>query len=184
MIIGEVESGGLYSLMCARTAVRELNANIDSAFGVSLPEARCFTRGGGATFISSGPEHWLVQLATDSADAANRLMKSSSGKAALVDQSDSRVVLALSGQRIREALSKGLPIDLHPSAFAAGNVAVTAISHIGVQIWQVSPEPQYRLAVPRSYFDSFWHWLWAAAAQYGGQVVAPSRDVQEPRDMT
>jgi sarcosine oxidase gamma subunit len=34
-------------------------------------------------------------------------------------------------------------------------------------VWQVDDAPRYRLAVPRSYFGSFWRGFAAAAAEYG-----------------
>ena len=42
------------------------------------------------------------------------------------DQSDSRLVLRLSGPRVRDVLAKGVPVDLHPKAFKPGDVAMHA----------------------------------------------------------
>jgi sarcosine oxidase subunit gamma len=92
------------------------------------------------------------------------------GSASVFDLTDSRVVLEIGGPRIRDALAKMLPIDLHPSVFGTGDVAVTIASHIGVTLWQTADTPQYRLAVARSYFGSFWRSLVAAAAEYGCEV--------------
>ncbi len=50
------------------------------------------------------------------------------------DQSDARLVLHLSGPRVRDVLAKGVPIDLHPKVFKPGDVATTLIAYIGVQI--------------------------------------------------
>jgi sarcosine oxidase subunit gamma len=87
--------------------------------------------------------------------------------ASVFDQSDSRIVLEVGGPRIRDALAKGLPIDLHPTAFRKGDAAITTTNHISVHVWQVDDAPRYRLAVPRSYFGSFWRGFAAAAAEYG-----------------
>ena len=92
--------------------------------------------------------------------------------ASVFDLTDSRVVLEVSGPRIRDALAKLLPIDLHPAAFRPGDVAVTVASHIGVTVWQIDDAPRYRLAVARSYSGSFWRSLVAAAAEYGCEVSA------------
>ena len=54
--------------------------------------------------------------------------------AAVADQSDARLVLRLSGPRVRDVLAKGVPVDLHPQAFKPGDVANTLVGYIGVQI--------------------------------------------------
>jgi heterotetrameric sarcosine oxidase gamma subunit len=80
-------------------------------------------------------------------------------------------VLRIGGPRARAALAKGCPLDLHPRAFGPGDTAVTAIAHVGVQLWQLDDAPTYELAVPRSMAKSFWTWLSASAAEFGLAVV-------------
>jgi sarcosine oxidase subunit gamma len=92
------------------------------------------------------------------------------GHAAIVDQSHAGMLLNATGRRIRDALAKGLPIDLDPRAFGIGHAAVTAVAHVGVHLWQINELPTYRLLIPRSYAGSFWHWLSASAAEYGLEV--------------
>jgi sarcosine oxidase subunit gamma len=70
-------------------------------------------------------------------------------------------------------LAKGLPIDLDPARFGAGDVALTAVAHVGLHVRQTSDAPSYRLGVARSYAQSLWHWLAASAAEFGCEVVAP-----------
>ena len=84
------------------------------------------------------------------------------------------MLLELRGPRARDALAKGVSIDLHPRAFKTGDVAVTTASHLAVHLWQVADEPVYRLLVVRTYFDSLWRWLAASAAEYGCEVLAPT----------
>jgi heterotetrameric sarcosine oxidase gamma subunit len=87
------------------------------------------------------------------------------------DQSDARLVLRLSGPRVRDVLAKGLAIDLHPKAFKPGDVASTPIASIGVQIDMLDAAPTYQLTAPRSMAGSFWSWLSASAAEFGYDVV-------------
>ena len=87
--------------------------------------------------------------------------------ASIVDQSHGRVLLRAGGPRIRDALAKGLAVDLHPHAFGRGDAAMTCVGRIGVQLWQIDDRPIYELAVPRGYCLSFWHWLQSAAAEFG-----------------
>jgi sarcosine oxidase subunit gamma len=100
------------------------------------------------------------------------LLTSCDGLASVFEQTDSRVVLEISGPRVRDVLAKGLPIDLHPASFQVGHVALTSASHIGVQLWQTAADPVYRIALPRSFFESFWHWLAASASEYGCEIIA------------
>ena len=92
--------------------------------------------------------------------------------AAIVDQSHARILLRISGPRVRDALAKGVAIDLHPSAFRTGDTAMTSIAHIDVQLWQDDEAPSYVFSVPRSLAESFWHWLEASAAEHGLELVA------------
>lgn len=119
--------------------------------------------------IHAGPDHWWIEAAPG-ALSIEGLQSMFEGTAAVFDQSDSRVVLEVGGPKIRDALAKGLPIDLHPSVFRKGDAAVTTANHISVHVWQVDDAPLYRLAVPRSYFGSFWRGFAAAAAEYGCEV--------------
>ena len=93
------------------------------------------------------------------------------GLASISDQSGGRTVLNISGRRAREVLAKGLPIDLDPRAFPLGSAATSAISHMGVQLWQIDDTRSYDIAVFRSLSESFWRWLTASAAEYGYEVV-------------
>ena len=121
--------------------------------------------------LGVGPGHWWIESAS-SARSADDLQSMFEGSASVFDLTDSRVVLELGGPRIRDALAKMLPIDLHPSVFRTGDVAVTIASHIGVTLWRTADArpadaPQYRLAVARSYAASFWRGFVASAAEYG-----------------
>ena len=88
----------------------------------------------------------------------------------MTDQSDARLVLLLSGPRVRDVLAKGVPVDLHPKAFKPGDVANTIVAHIGVQIDMLDDAPIYQLTAPRSTAGSFWSWLTASAAEFGYEV--------------
>ena len=67
--------------------------------------------------------------------------------------------IRVSGPKARDALAKGVPIDLHPRAFRSGDAAVTTVAHIGVHLWQLDDTPTYEIAVFRSFARDFWRWL-------------------------
>jgi sarcosine oxidase subunit gamma len=153
---------------CAHVAARaaSLAAVIEAmqALGLALAQRPGWSDGGGFRAVWLGPERWLV-FGTGDVEA---LLRQRLGTLASVsDQSDSRMVLRLSGPLVREALAKGVPIDLHPRAFHTGDAAVTQVAHVGVTLWQLDDAPTYDLAVARSYAGSLAEWLIAAAAEYG-----------------
>ena len=87
----------------------------------------------------------------------------------MTDQSDARLVLQLSGARVRDVLAKGVPLDLHPKVFKVGDVATTLVAYIGVQIDRLD-EDTWQLTAPRSMAGSFWSWLSASAAEFGYEI--------------
>lgn len=108
---------------------------------------------------STGPGTWLA-IGGDPEALAERLR----GLAAVSDQSSGYIVYRLSGEGARTLLRRGAFIDLHPSAFSTGSVAVTMIAHIGVILWQVDDEPTFDVALFRSFDESFRHWAESVAS--------------------
>jgi sarcosine oxidase subunit gamma len=96
------------------------------------------------------------------------------GLASIADQSDGRVVLRLRGDRVRDVLAKGVPVDLHPRRFKTGDVASTLVAHVGVQIEQLDDQPTFQLMASRSLAGSLWSWLTKSAAEFGYEVVPPA----------
>ena len=113
----------------------------------------------------TGPARWLAMGDLDLAGVVERAGHAGS----VADQSDGRVVLDLGGPRVRDALAKGVAVDLHPAAFADGDVAVTSIAHVPGLLWRQGD--RFGLAVPRSYAGSLIGWLLEAAAEYGVEIA-------------
>jgi methylglutamate dehydrogenase subunit D len=101
-----------------------------------------------------------------------RLCDELAGLASVCDQSDSYTLIRVSGTRAREALAKGLMIDLHPRTFRSGDAALTAVAHIAVYFWQLDPAPTYEFAASRSAAADFWRGLVEAGNEYGVAIVA------------
>lgn len=156
----------LATIMVRWRRENDLAAAVRSAFGLELPPPGRAAFGPKLDLIWSGTGQWLA-LSTDESATEECLGDALGAFAAVADQSDGRVVLRLSGPRVRETLARGLALDLHPRGFCAGSAAVATISHIRTEFWQESEHPVYSLAVPRSPFASFWSWLAASAAEFG-----------------
>jgi sarcosine oxidase subunit gamma len=173
VIATEVRDVGLATITARNGASRALEETALAAFGIALPPARRRAAGRDLAFIWSGPDQWLACSRPAPAAGMEAQLAPLAGLAAIVDQSHARTLLRIRGERVRDALAKGVAIDLHPRAFQAGDAAVTAVAHIGVHLWQLDDAPAYELAAPRGFALSFWHWLATAAAEYGLELTAP-----------
>jgi len=78
--------------------------------GISI-ELPTTPRQAAAGAIWSVPGHWL---------AAQK------GIASISDQSDSRLIIRISGPKVREALAK-VPVDLHPGTLGPGLFTIMAL---------------------------------------------------------
>lgn len=175
LLVRECTGLALASLIARRGQARQAAEAARSAFGVPLPLLARVTGNERISFVWAGPGQWFVEAVDTGEDIEAFLAPAFGSLAAISDQSDSRVIVELAGAAVRDVLAKGLPIDLHPRAFGVGDVALTAVHHVGLSLRQVSDEPRYRLSVVRSYFGSFWHWLEASAAEFGCEVLPPLR---------
>ena len=145
---------------------------VNTAFGVALPDGPRRATRGAVTFAGTGPDQWIASAeGSDVTGFAAKVRARLGPFAAVSDQSDARLVLCLSGPRVRDVLAKGVPIDLHPKAFKPGDVATTLAAYIGVQIDMLDDAPAYQLTASRSMAGSLWSWLTASAAEYGYDVV-------------
>ena len=161
----------LAKLIARKGRAADLAAAIRSRYGLDLPTTPKRAEQGDLAFIWSGPGQWLA-VAEDGRDLARELTDAVGAFAAVSDQSDGLAVLRVSGPHARDALIKGVGLDLHPRAFGPGDAAVTVIAHIGAQLWQLDDRPTYEIAVYRSFAGSLWRWLEASAAEFGCAVEA------------
>ncbi|MBV9735873.1 MAG: sarcosine oxidase, gamma subunit [Acidisphaera sp.] len=156
--------------LVARAGGAVLADIVRAAYGVDLPTSPRRTEADGLEFIWAGPAQWIVLAEPGADDLAATLRGRFGMLAAVTEQDDARVVLRIAGPRVRDALAKGVPIDLHPRAFGPGDVALTLAGHVPVHLWQVDDGPAYDIAVARSLAGSFCHWLRDSAGEYGMAV--------------
>ena len=177
VVVSERIGLGLATVAARKGQAEAVKAAVASAYGVQLAFSSRVAEGRGAqgsavSFIGYGPAQWLAVSESFASEALARdLQDKLQGLASISDQSGGRTVLRISGRRAREVLAKGLPIDLDPRAFPLGSAATSAISHMGVQIWQIDDTRSYDIAIFRSLSESFWRWLTASAAEYGYEVL-------------
>jgi methylglutamate dehydrogenase subunit D len=123
----------------------------------------------GVSFTGCAPGQWLGLAADASAQPfAEALTTQLAGVAAVADQSDGLLVLDISGARVRDALEKGVAIDLDPAAFKVGDAAQTLVAHQTVQLCLLDAAPTFQLAFAASLAGSLWSWLETSVAEFGG----------------
>ncbi len=117
-----------------------------------------------ATVMSAGPDQYYVQ-----SDKPLDLKSKLSAAASVIDQSHGRVIIRISGPKVRAVLAKGTPVDLHAGHFPLGKSAMTQMAHIGVHITRTGDD-EFALSVFRGFSESLWEWLKMSSAEYGYQV--------------
>ena len=151
-----------------------------SATGLTLPAGPKAASKDGLVFIGTAPGQWLVVAQGDGSAQFDGIRSRLAELASIVEQTDGKAVVEISGPRVRDTLAKGCMLDLHPRVFGPGDAATTPVALIDCQIWQINAGPTYLLAVPSSYAGSFWSWLTSSAAEFGYEVECdqPSIDVK------
>ncbi len=124
---------------------------------------------GASEWIWSGPDRFMM-IEPERSDGVLVLQTLLEDSAAVIDQSDGRFVLRLSGPAVRRTLAKGIGIDLHPAVFGADATALTQLCHLGVQLTRVGDGDVFDLIGPRAAADDLCDWLLASAAQYGIEI--------------
>ena len=133
--------------------------DIATAFGAALPVPGKSHIVGAMRVVCTTPGQWLVVQADDDGTLFDRLAAALGDAATLIDLSGSQVAVRVSGSGARDALAKGVPIDLHPRAMRPGDAASTIVSHMSVLLWQRDDAPTYDLLCARSLMGSFHRWL-------------------------
>ncbi len=91
-------------------------------------------------------------------DAAARIAARLDGAGYVTDQSDVWTGLEMTGPDTRAALARICPLDLHPDVFPVGQIARTAMEHLGVLITCLGADA-FLLCSASSSADSFLHAL-------------------------
>ena len=171
VVLSERTGLALCVISAGANKANEVAAKMHSVTGLDLPMGPKRMSKNGFALIGTAPGQWLAIAESKEARALPAMLGVSlKGDATVVDLSDGKAVLRISGPRARDTLAKGCSLDLHPRVFKPGNAATTPVALIDCVIWQVDETPTYDLAVPTSYAESFWSWLTASAAEYGYTV--------------
>lgn len=141
-----------------------------AALGVEPPlRPNTTVREGSVTVLWLGPDEWLATAPAGEEHVLVPALRASLGDrhVAVVNLSESRTVIAVSGPKARDLLAKGCTLDLHSRAFAIGACAQTGLARAGVLLHLVDAAPTFEITLLRSFADYLWAWLADAAREYG-----------------
>ena len=141
-----------------------------AAAGLELPlEPNTTRRNGLVTALWLGPDEWLITAPAGEERVLVPALHASldDRHAAVIDLTESRTVIAVSGAHARDLLAKGCTLDLHPRAFPVGACAQTGLARAGAILHLVDEAPTFEITILRSFADYMWVWLADAAREYG-----------------
>jgi sarcosine oxidase, subunit gamma len=162
---------------------KEAMTAIETALGFALPvEPNTTAASDTALALWLGPnEWWIVTPGPDPAcgpDMAAKLRTALADyRGTVTDVSDSRTCVRIGGPRARDLLCKGMPLDLHPRAFAVGHCAQSVLSKTGIVVHLVADDGSpdgltFELYVLRSFAEYLWLWLEDAAREYDLTIIS------------
>ncbi|MDF2764552.1 MAG: sarcosine oxidase subunit gamma [Rhodospirillales bacterium] len=143
---------------------------VRAAAGVELPlQPNTTQRAAPVTALWLGPDEWLITAPAGEERVLVPALRASFGErhAAVIDLTESRTVIAVSGAHARDLLAKGCTLDLHPRAFPVGACAQTGLARAGALLHLVDEAPTFEITILRSFADYMWVWLADAAQEYG-----------------
>lgn len=148
----------------------EARAAVETTLRAALPPANRTIVCEGGVALWLGPDEFLI--VTEPGGEASVVTALSAalggGRGAVVDVSDSRTIIALSGKRARDLLAKGGGLDLHPRSFTPGQCAQSFLAKVKVALHQLDDTPSYHVIVERSVAEYLFLWLADAAREYTG----------------
>jgi methylglutamate dehydrogenase subunit D len=175
VVIVERKNVALAIIIARHNHAADVVATLTRTTGIAVVDGPRRVASPTLAFAGISPGQWIaIGHQARPGAFATELKQTLGDLAAVTDQSDSRIVLEISSPRARDALAKGIPVDLDASAFPPGHVATTAAAHIGLQIACIDADsdtgPTFELLVSQSYATSIWSWLTSSAAEFGYEV--------------
>jgi len=144
-------------------------AAVKSVTGVDVPvKPNTTARDGDFHILWLGPtEWWVVTTSGTEEKLAADLRQAFTGQhAAVIDVSESRTVITLSGAKARDVLARGCSLDLHPRVFGPGQCAQTGLTKANILLDLIDGTPTFDIYVLKSFADYLWQWFWLVGRDY------------------
>ena len=171
VVAREVRSFAGASILAHKGGAAATASRLSELLQMAVLDAPKRTALGSVSVTGVAPAQWLLIDRDPSRPTIETLRDSLSGAAVVVDQSDSRLILELSGECVRSTLAKGVPVDLDASVFKPGDAAQTVAAHIGLQVAMMTERPAFEVIAAASTAGSFWSWFAASAAEFSLDVI-------------
>lgn len=147
----------------------EFLSAVQGVLGFDLPlQPNSTRRVGRRMALWLGPDEWML-VVPDGEEIAliPSLRAALDGQhISLVDVSDNRTVLVLTGPAVWTVLNKGCSLDLAPVSWSKGRCAQTLYGRAQVLIAQTGDEPQFKLFVRTSFADYLMRFLLDAMREF------------------
>jgi sarcosine oxidase, subunit gamma len=144
-------------------------AAVAQYLGVALPTTpSTYAESETATVIWLGPDEWLITSSSRAPqELETDLREVMAEGGTVVDVSAQRTTLLLRGKHVRDLLSGGCALDLHPRVFGRGAAAQTLIGLAGVVLMALDDTgTEYQIVVRPSFAGYLTSWLLDAAIEY------------------
>ncbi len=142
----------------------------ESVLGFALPtEPNTVTAKDDLLALWLGPDEWHVVTPPDAHTPLLASLETAlhGTHFAVTDLTGGQTVITISGPRSRDVLTKGCPLDLHPTVFKPATCAQTLLAKANAIIHCVDNSPTFELIVRRSFAEYTASWLNDAALEYG-----------------
>jgi sarcosine oxidase subunit gamma len=139
---------------------------VRQATGAQVPtRANTVAQGVGCDVLWLGPDEWLVRSRQpQAAQLEKKLAAALAGQyASVVDVGSGYTVLRVQGTHVRDVISRGCPLDLHPKVFAPGLCAQSHYFKASIVLIPVAGDA-FEIVVRRSFADYFCRIMLDAAA--------------------
>jgi len=130
---------------------------VESVTGCRPPaKPNTVARGNGYDVLWLGPDEFLVRSQQQQSTTLEaKLREALAGQfAAAVDVGSGYTVLEVSGEKVRDVIARGCPLDLHPRILAPGQCAQSHYFKASIVLVPVSDDT-YEFVIRRSFADYF-----------------------------
>ena len=141
-------------------------AAVESVIGARLPaKPNTVAQGSEYEALWLGPDEWLVRSNEARTPELELKLRKALGAlyASVVDVGSGYTVVEVSGERVRDVISRGCPLDLHPKVLQRGQCAQSHYFKAPIVLIPTADDT-FELIVRRSFADYFCRILVDAAA--------------------
>ena len=134
----------------------EVAKALKSGWKLDYPEPTMSSTDGTVRAIRSGADQMLLLFPHSTPDANQTVQSKINGAGYTTDQTDSWVVLEISGPDTMDALARLCPLDLDENVFPEGSSGRTVMEHMGAFVIRLGPK-NFLLMSASSSAGSFLH---------------------------